>query len=325
SEGGPFRDLFDFCERADGRIVKSAAIEKLVKAGAMDCFGRQRRAALFHALPRAVAAAEDKAADRKRGQKNIFDMFGDGADEAADPNGDAQLARTEPLPDVPEWPELDRLKFEKEALDFYISSHPLAQYDAQLRRFRTHDAVQIAKVSPGTEVRIGGMITEILPKVVTKGRNQGNRWAIVRVDDFSGSMKCILWSDQFARFKDDVTPDAILLFEGKVEWREGSTEPDVIVEKVLSIEQARKDLTKGVVLRVQYTDDPEYIQKLDAVAKVLLRAKGACPVYLQIRDAAGRAAALKLGGGFAVDPTAVTVDEIELLLGPGSVLFTGNR
>jgi DNA polymerase-3 subunit alpha len=279
---------------------------------------------MFHALPRAVAAAEEKASDRKRGQKNIFDVFGD-AEAEGDAGGVAVLAKAEPLPDIAEWPELDRLKFEKEALDFYISSHPLAQYDAQLRRFRTHDAVQIAKVNASTEVRVGGMITELIPKVVTKGRNQGNRWAIVRVDDFTGSMKCILWSDQFARFKDELKTDAILLFEGKVEWREGSTEPDVIVDKVLSIEQARKDLTKGVVLRVQYTDDAEYIQKLDGVAKVLQRAKGNCPVYLQVRDAGGRAAALKLGPAFAVDPVAVTVDEVELLLGPGSVLFTGNR
>jgi DNA polymerase-3 subunit alpha len=316
--GGPFRDLFEFCERVDIRTVTKAAIERLIKAGAMDCFGKNKRAAMLMALPRATQAAEDKAADKKRGQKSLLDMFGDGADDAGPVS-----TFGEGLPDMAEWPELEKLKFEKEALDFYISSHPLAQFDTQLSRFRTHSAAEIGKVNPGTEVRVAGMVTELIPKVVTKGRNQGNRWAIVRVEDFTGTMKCILWSDQFARFKDEVTLDAILLFEGKVEWREGSTEPDVIIEKVMTLEQAKQDLTRGVVLRIPYGEEEEHLRKLDGVALVLKRYRGPCPVYLSVRDPAGRSAQFKLGNDFCVNPTGIKVDELELLLGPGSVLFTG--
>jgi DNA polymerase III subunit alpha len=190
-----------------------------------------------------------------------------------------------------------------------------------LRRFRTHNVVEVAKLNAGTEVRVAGMVVELIPKLVSKGRNQGNRWAIVRVEDFTGTLKCILWSDQYQRFKDEVAADAILLFEGKVEWREGSGEPDLIVERVLTLDQAKSELTRGVVLRMPYADDEDTVRKLDGVRSALEKSKGPCPVYLSVRDAAGKAASFKLG--LQVNPMALRVEELEMLLGPGSVLFTG--
>ena len=320
--GGPFRDLFDFCERIDIRTVTKAAVEKLIKAGGMDCFGKNKRAASVMALSRAVQAADDKAADRRRGQKNLLDIFDD------DTSAVATLPATanrfgEGVPDLPEWPELEKLKFEKESLDFYISSHPLAQFDEQLRRFRTHDTAQLGKLAVGTEVRVGGMVTSFDTRVIKAGRNMGARFAIFKLEDFTGQSKLVMWTDQFARYKDDVTEDAILLFEGKVERREGSSEPDVIVEKVMTIEQARSELTRGLVIRIPYSDDEAMLLKLDGVANVLRRNKGSCPVYLSIRDVSGKAAQFKINSEFWINASTIHVDELELLLGPGCVLFTG--
>jgi DNA polymerase-3 subunit alpha len=316
--GGPFKDLFAFCERVDTRAVQKAAIERLINAGAMDGFRKARRAMLL-ALPRAVQAAEDKAADRRRGQKSLLDAFeGEPGFDGAD-----RLGLDEGVPDAEEWPELEKLKYEKEALDFYISSHPLAQFDAQLRRYRTYDAVQVAKLNPGTEVRLGGLVTEIVPKVVTKGRNQGNRWAIVRVEDLTGSVKCILWSDQFARFKDLVAVDGILLVEGKVEWREGSTEPDLIVERVMTLDQAKTELTKEMIIRLPYGEDDETLGKIDRLKAILPNYRGSCPVWLLVRDGAGRMARLKLANDYWINPATLKMEELDRFLGPGAALFNG--
>jgi DNA polymerase III subunit alpha len=319
-KGGPYRDLFDFCERVDTRNVKQAQIEKVIKAGAMDCFGKNKRNAMHLSVGRAMQSADGKADDRRRGQKNMFDMFGGEDDGAADERPGA-LPMGESLPDVTEWPELERLKFEKEVLDFYMSSHPLAQFEDQLRRYRTHQAGQIGKLRVGTEVRLAGMITELLPKVVGKGRNAGNRWAIVRLEDFSGSAKCILWSDQFARFGDDVKLDSILLLDGKLESRDSAAEPDIIVERVMTLEMAKSELTRGMILRMNYTDDAE--STFDAVGTILKRARGNCPVYLAVFDPAGKAARFKLNAEFFVNPMQVAVDQLEMLLGTGSVIFSG--
>ncbi len=320
--GGPFRDLFDFCERIDIRTVTKAAVEKLIKAGGMDCFGKNKRAASVMALSRAVQAADDKAADRRRGQKNLLDIFDDDASPVATLPATA-MRFGEGVPDLPEWPELEKLKFEKESLDFYISSHPLAQFDEQLRRFRTHDTAQLGKLAVGTEVRVGGMVTSFDTRVIKGGRNMGARFAIFKLEDFTGQTKLVMWTDQYARYKDDVVEDAILLFEGKLERREGASESDVIVEKVMTIEQARSELTRGLVIRIPYSDDEAMLLKLDGVANVLRRNKGSCPVYLSVRDIAGKAAQFKINSDFWINASTIHVDELELLLGPGCVLFTG--
>ena len=112
-------------------------------AGCFDTFGK--RASHFAAVAKAYQAADERAADRRRGQKSFLDLFGGGEDDESNANG---VGPDHGLPDVPEWPETEKLKFEKEAIDFYISSHPLAQHDEQLRRFRTHDCGDLAKGRP---------------------------------------------------------------------------------------------------------------------------------------------------------------------------------
>jgi DNA polymerase-3 subunit alpha len=315
ADGGPFKDLYDFCERVDHRVVQKAAVERLVKAGAFDAFGK--RAAHYAAVGKAMQAAEERVRDRKRGQGSFLDLFAGG-----DGNGDADGAAHDPdhgLPDVPEWPETERLKFEKEALDFYISSHPLAQHDDQLKRFRTHDAAQVVKMPPGAAVLAAGMVTQLQPRVVQKN---GKRWAMFQLEDFTGQCKCILWSEEYARFRDQVTDDAVLLFEGVVEWREGGTAGDLIVKKVLTVDEARRDFTRAVVIRLPYADDDAALQKVDGIRSVLQRAKGTCQVELAVYDPAGKQARLRLGREYWVNPTTLNLQELELMLGPGSVIFT---
>ncbi len=313
TETGTFKDLFDFCERIDRRVVPKSAVEKMIQAGAFDAFAR--RSAQFAAVTKAYASADERANEKRRGQTGLFDDAGDDAD--------ATGAANSGLPDVPEWPETERLKFEKEALDFYISSHPLAQHDEQLRRFRTHDAGDLAKSGKnGTEARIGGMITNLDVRTANKGRNVGRKYAMFRVEDFTGSVRCILWSDEYSRFKELVTADTVALFEGVLNWGEGRAEPDFAVKKVITIEEARAEFTKSMVLKVAYAEDDEALRKLDAVSLILKRYKGACPVYLSVRDLNGKQVQLKLNDEFRINPAAVKLEELEMLLGPGAVIFS---
>ena len=125
-----------------------------------------------------------------------------------------------------------------------------------------------------------------------------------------------VWSDQFARFKDDVAEDKVLLFEGHVEWRQGSTEPDVIVERVMTPEQARQELTKEMVIRIPYREDEETLGLIDRLRAILPNYRGSCPVWLLIRDGAGRLARMKLAADYWVNP---------LLIAAAIALSTGQR
>jgi DNA polymerase-3 subunit alpha len=312
TDGGRFKDLFDFCERIDRRVVQKAAVERLIMAGAFDTFGSRK--GQYLAVAKAFERADDKAADRKRGQGGLFDDLMALAEE------DRSGSPNHGLPDEGEWPDADKLKFEKEALDFYISSHPLAQHDEQLKRFRTHDAAQATKLRPGETVLLGGMVTQLQQRTVQKN---GKRWAMFYLEDFTGQCKCILWSEEYARFKDVATGDAVVLVEGVVEWREGASSGDVIVKRVLTTDEARKEMTRSMVLRMPYSEDEEALRKLDAVSLVLKRYRGQTPVFLSVRDANGRQVQLRLNDEFRVNPASIKLDELEMLLGRGSVIFAG--
>ena len=312
TEGGKFTDVFDFCERIDRRIVPKAAVEKMIQAGAFDLFGR--RSSQFAAVTKAYASADERAAEKRRGQGGLFDDM-----EGEDAGSAANLG----LPDVPEWPETERLKFEKEALDFYITSHPLAQHDEQLRRYRTHDAGPLAKNGKnGTEARIGGMITNLDVRTANKGRNIGRKYAMFRIEDFTGSVRCIMWSDEYSRWKEVVTSDLVAVFEGVLNWGEGRAEPDYNIKKIITIDEARTEFTKSMVLKLAYAEDDESLRKLDAVSIILKRYKGGCPVYLSVRDTNGKQVQMKLSEEFRVNPAALKLEELEMLLGPGAVIFS---
>jgi DNA polymerase-3 subunit alpha len=311
--GGPFRDLFDFCERVDRRIVQKAAVEKMIQAGAFDQFGP--RAPQFAAVAKAYAAAEERAAEKRRGQGGLFDEFG-----SHSPVSDILNPA---LPDVPEWPQTEKLKFEKEALDFYITSHPLAQYDEQLRRFRTHEAGDLAKGGKnGVDARIAGMLTNLDVRTANKGRNMGRKYAMFRIEDFSGSVRCIMWSDEYSRYREVIVNDLVAVFEGVLNWAPDRAEPDFQVKKVLTIDEARREFTKSMVLKLPYSEDEEVLRKLDAVSLVLKRYRGPCPVYLSIRDCNGKQVQMKLSDAYHVNPAVLKLEELEMLLGPGSVIFS---
>ncbi len=313
-KGLRFKDLFDFCERVDTRIVSRAAVERLIKAGAMDAFGT--RAGQILAVEKAFSAAEQRETDKKRGQKNFFDLFNESGDEESHVRNRIE---NETVQEIKEWPEVEKLKFEKEALDFYISSHPLAQFEEQLRRLRTHTAAEVVKVATGAPVIVAGMVTALQHRTVQKN---GKRWAMLQLEDFTGQAKCILWSETFLQFKDVVTEDAIVLFEGTIERRDGAGPGDVIVKRVMNVEQARREMTRVLLLRMNYAEDSETIAKFAGLRGVLTRARGNCPVHLSVRDTTGRVAEFKLARDYAIDPTKVIVEELEQILGVGNVIFT---
>jgi DNA polymerase-3 subunit alpha len=309
TDKGPFKDLFDFCERLDLRVVSRAAIEKLIKAGACDGFGGYR-SQLMHVLPGALQAAGELQQDRRIGQRNFFDVFDTGP---ADP---AATALT--LPDVPEWPVTEKLKNEKEALDFYLSSHPLAQHEDVLRLFSTHRVDQLGELGTNQEVVIGGMLTQVRLLNTKKARNGNSRYCRCKLEDFSGSAECVMWPDDYVRYKDLVAEDRICFVQAAVErTRE---EPGLVITRVLTIEQAQRERTTGLVLDLSL--DAHGPEQLEAAARVLQRSAGPVPVFIYIRDAAGKYLRLKANDEYRINPATLVLDELEVILGRGRVRFS---
>lgn len=309
AEKGSFRDLFDFCERIDLRLVNRAAIERLIKAGAFDQFGK--RAALMQVLPNAIQAAGELQQDRKRGQKSFFDVLAD-SDDSSSP--------VEALPDVPEWPDSEKLKFEKEALDFYFSSHPLAQHESELKRFATHTVECLPKMEANQEVLLGGMLVQTrFMNTKRPGRNGHSRYVRCKLEDFTGQVECMMWPDEFVRFKDEFADDRIVFVKGIVEHK--ADQPSLVLTRILDLETARKELTKGLVLTLALAEHSTEV--VEQLGRELRRYSGSCPVYIQVRDASGRRAVMRTAEQFRINPASLDVGRLEMLLGPGRVAYSG--
>lgn len=236
---GPFRDLFDFCHRIESSVCGRAAIESLIKAGAMDCLGG-RRSQLLAVLERALQSGTARAADRRSGQKSLF-----GDDD------DAAVPVPAVMPDVPDMERSEQLRAEKEVLGFYLTSHPLSEYESRFAGTRSHEAAALAECRDRQSVAVGGLISSIKFSNVKRVKNPGDptRYVMFDLEDMSGSVRCILWPSDFTRFGKFVTPDAIVLARGVVDKR-GGDEANLIVEELVPVNQLEGRYTSGLNLQV---------------------------------------------------------------------------
>ena len=257
---GPFTSLFDFTERVDPQICNRSSIETLIKAGAFDCLGGHR-AQYLAVLDRALQAGAAAATDRRRGQKGLFEAFDDEEEEQS-PALD--------LPDIPPMEEKEQLTLEKEVLGYYLTSHPLAEHEKLLRSCCTHTSVTMAKQQHRDEVTLGGMLAAI--KIAhTKNPRPGaihTKYAMWDLEDLDGIMRCILWPEQYAEYGHLVQPDAILGIIGKVDRRPGAEEVNLIVDKLMPLDELAKLSSSGMVIRIREDQHGEHgLQQLREIVR----------------------------------------------------------
>src|SRR5207249_7000294 len=118
--------------------------------------------------------------DQRVGQGNLFEASGDG--------GASAIAANNALLETAEWPQAELLKYEKEVLDFYLSSHPLAQMEKEIKRYATHTVAEIAQLPAEREITLGGMVTQLRYMNTKKARNGNSRYLRCKIEDFSGAV-----------------------------------------------------------------------------------------------------------------------------------------
>ncbi len=246
TSGGPFKSLFEFCDRVDPHLANRATIETLIKAGAFDSLGA-KRAPMFQVVDRAVQSGAAAAADRRSGQMGLF---GDDEDDE-----DEQQSGVANLPDIPEWEERDKLTKEKEVLGFYLSSHPLAEYQKTLATYCSHTTTEAAGLKHRTDVMLGGMLSAIkLSHTKNPRPGSPSRYAMFDLEDMAGAMRCILWPDQFVHHGELVQPDAILVAIGTIDKRAGSDDANMIIDELVTLDDLASRFTRGVKIRLSETE-----------------------------------------------------------------------
>jgi len=202
-EQGRFRDLYDFCQRADLRLVNKRVIESLIKCGAFDSLGA-RRAQLMAVVDKAMEAAAAAQRDRAHGQVSLLDMLSSaGAVRRAGPA----------LPDVPEWDRPQRLAGEKETLGFYVTGHPLAEHRGLIARYTNMTTEDLASLPDKSTVRLGAIVTAI-KEISTKN---GDRMAFVTLEDMQGSVEAVVFPDLYRSSMLHLAKDSVVLVKGQVD------------------------------------------------------------------------------------------------------------
>jgi len=310
-QDGAFTNLFNFCERVDPQACGRAAIETLVKAGAFDTLGA-KRAQLMAAIDRAMQSGAAVLADRKSGQRGLFDSDAD----------DTATATNTALPNLPEFAEKEKLAMEKEVLGYYLTSHPLSQHEATLRTFCSHTSSQLSSLEARSEVLVGGMLAAIKFSN-TKNPRPGSthtKYAMWDLEDLDGVVRCILWPEQFAEFSALVKADTILAVRATIDRRPGAEEINLIVNELIPLDDLSARFSNGVLIRLR--EDTHGIDALTPLREIVRGYPGNKPLKLWLD--------LAEGGSVTLDcaKSAVSIDpelrrRVEELLGPGSFRVTG--
>lgn len=294
NSGGKFKDIFDFTSRVGLRKANKKVIESLIKAGAFDSTG-DPRGGMLQVLDKALAEGQARAKERDIGQASLFD--------AAEP---MPMSVKYTVPKV-RLPENQHLQFEKEALGFFITGHPLARFEKEMALFATHTAENAPSAQDGINVRVAGIITD-----TRETRNKkGERMAFLTIEDLHGFIEVIVWADLYKEAIKIIEEDKPLLIGGKLDSK--GEKAKIIADMIIPLEDAPAKLCSSLHFKINsFSADNSDLQKL---RDILLKYPGTCPVYLHIIIPGRSETILSLPDHLRVTPKAELILGIEKVFG----------
>jgi DNA polymerase-3 subunit alpha len=292
-EGGPFRDLFDFCRRVDTRLANRRVVEALVRAGAFDRIDA-RRATLFASVGLALDAGERAAATASQ-----VSLFGD---ESAAPMPASIVAR--------DWSEAERLLHEKSSLGFYISGHPFTAYATELGSIvRT----SLANVAPKNDrVLVAGIVTALRIQTSRRGK-----MAFVTLDDGKGRAEALVYNETFDAVRSLLREDQLVVMEIRATQRmsdDGEAQGlRIIAENVYDLAGVRKRWAKGI--RIACNGNAS----ADRLAEILAPFRpGSLPITVRyVNDRIG--GEVELPEAWRVNPDDALIERLREWLAPENV------
>lgn len=270
---GPFHSIFEFTERVGQRALNKRVLEGLVCAGAFDSLNADNvekhvwRAQLFSAIDTALTRGARAQRDRNSGQNGLF-----GLSEAV---SEISSSPQDKLPTSVAWSHTELLAHEKNFVGFYITGHPLENYNEILDQVKCPNSIELLSLENGSRVQMGGLVTSLQVRTTKKG----DRFALLRLEDQAGGVKCVVWPESYNKNKALLEDDAALLVTAKLELGdEGSA--TLIVEEVARLDSLLQRRARSVIVRLPVTAEAE--AQLDSVWGILDRHKGDCEVLIEM-------------------------------------------
>ncbi|MDA8059840.1 MAG: DNA polymerase III subunit alpha [Nitrospiraceae bacterium] len=232
NESGPFKDFQDFIRRIEGKKVNRRVVEALIRAGVFRSLGIKRSVAM-EALDPLLDWAEKAKQSKKSPMVSLFKEF------TVDPETPPEL------PDIPEWDERTLLKEEREALGFYLTSHPMANYGDLIQKLSTKTTGELDSLPEGSIIGVFGVVSSL--KIIRT--KKGDRMAQCLLIDLEGSIEVVLFPDIFQTIESRLDADIPLLVSGSLERNDFGTK--IRATRVDTLDDIMKNLYCAVILRLQ--------------------------------------------------------------------------
>ena len=307
SARGPFRGLEDLCRRLDLQKINRRVLEALLRSGSLDSLG-ETRATLMDRLAGAMQLGDQNTRAHAAGQD---DMFGGlAAVERAAPSAHRAA--------LPEWSEAVRLAGERETLGLYLTGHPLTRFEASLPRLVSHRIGDLVGDRPsagfepgrpgaGRPVTVAGLIDEV--------KKRGPR-VILTLDDRTGRLEVMLFEETWAKHRDLIAKDALVVVEGMLRFDEFSDSWRLAARRLSELERLREQEARRLVLRCSHADLPRVTDRLATILEPWRG--GACPITVEYTGEAARGA-LNLGAEWNVRASRELLEQLEGLVGSGAL------
>lgn len=267
-KNGLFTSLENFIDRMSGKDLNKRTVENLIKAGAFDSLGGTRKQFIM-----VYGAMMDKASSQKKkaidGQLSLFDFV------AEEDKAEFEIR----LPDVGEYSKETRLAFEKEVIGFYISGHPMEEYEQTWRNhisamtsdFYWDEEAKEIKLEDGKKVWIGGMITAKSTKITKNNKIM----AFLTIEDLVGSVEVIIFPNHYEKIKEMLVIDNKVFIEGRVSISE-EEQGKLIGERMVPFDKVYRELW------VQFSDIEAYNKKEYKLIEILKTSGGSHKVVIYL-------------------------------------------
>ncbi len=301
NKGGHFKDLFDFCARIDLKRVNKRVIEKLIYAGALDRLG-PHRAAMMASLNDAVKAASQHHQAEAFGQADMFGVLTDAPDEVENK-----------YTQVPPWPEKVWLDGERETLGLYLTGHPINAYLKELNKYTSCRLKDATPTRRDQSVTVAGLV--IAARVMTTKR--GTRIGLMTLDDRSGRMEVMLFSDALEQYAELLEQDRILVVSGQVSFDDFNGGLKMSAREVMELGSAREKYARGLSISIDANQiNDQFFEQFSRILEPHKAGTVPVNVYYQRADARAR---LTLGTEWRVTPNDTLIDDLKQLLGTNQV------
>jgi DNA polymerase III subunit alpha len=311
---GVFEGLYELCKRVDLRKVNRRVLEALIRAGVFDSINDNRAAHLAE-LTTALRVAEQHGKMSLTGQNDLFGLSVQVEND--DDSGETYSAVVEP------WTEKERLEAEKQTLGLYLTGHPIAEYEAELKHITHGSIASLLADAERSKGKLEGRVAGLVVEMRTRQTKQGKMMGFATLDDRTGRLEVAAFSKIYDQYRDIMSKDTLLVAEGSLNIDDFSGMLRVTAEKIYSFEQARDLFARSIQIDWKVVDqaveDMRLLEKLPETLKPFCG--GSCPVIIRYQSPVAKTR-LQLGDEWRVFPADELLQRLRRLFSVQAVVVT---